>query len=291
MSHGSRSAHDTVVALWGAGTGSTNWLQRYREQEVRYLVVDRDVQVQGQSHSGCPVIAPEALASLDVAKLVVTVSDVAGPLAFLASIAFDAKRIVVPPKADLSADAFADRASSRSALEWISRFMQDAEKARCEPMVEFGTLLGLVRDNTLIPWDNDLDISFPFEQRPRVVQFATAWAARNTGLVPPQADGTGTAESMVIAHVGANFFLDLNFRWNDSDDVSTSSCQIHGSGRIGTSVLYPRTPLRGDWPLMAPQDPQAYLEAIYGPTWRTPDRSFSFSDYSPDDDAGSNDEK
>jgi hypothetical protein len=140
-----------------------------------------------------------------------------------------------------------------------------------------------VRGDTLIPWDNDIDISFPLSQRSDLKAFVAKWSlTAGDGLAAEDDKSRLTQDSLTVMHPSENYFLDIIFRWNIHEGISESSAQIVGRGRVPRSLLYPRKPLPGRWAFMAPQDPAGYLEKIYGTTWRKPQRNFSFADYSED---------
>jgi hypothetical protein len=268
-----------LTALWGAGTGSREWLRRNRSNGVTYVIVDRDESKHGTLHDGEDVVAPDFILRNPVERVIITVSDVDSVLGVLQSFGIDKSLIEVPGKADLSPDAFGT--DCEDAMRWLTQFFRDALNEGLSPLVEFGTLLGLIRDKALIPWDNDLDVSFPLSQRSAVVHFSRLWAARNSGELRMSGEDSGAAQSIVIQREDKPYFLDVLFRWNDSFANSVSSAEIRGAGCVPGAVIYPSVALEGFDQLLGPNDAVAYLQQIYGTGWRVPDRNFSFADYQP----------
>lgn len=269
-----------ATLLWGAGTGSLNWLRQFQKPDERYIIVDEDSSKQGLVHAGWPIISPNDIKQFLGCRAVITVADVLSPYRQLLRAGFEAAQIQVPPKSELAEAAFASSEDAEEALVWTSRFIHDCESNGFKPMIEFGTLLGLVRDNRLIPWDNDIDVSFPLGQRPSLIGFLEHWSHINHGEFIYASDNTANNfESLSMRHRERKYFLDVFFRWQIHDGLSTSSMTIPGSGCLPETLLYPRSDLLGSWGFPAPRQPHEYLRAIYGSSWRTPNRNFSFDDY------------
>lgn len=142
----------------------------------------------------------------------------------------------------------------------------------------YGTLLGLYRDGDFIPGDDDFDV----------------------GYVSEASDPTSVkreAEGIIAALVRAGLTVTLNrkgkpFRVGDGTggpDLHLDACPIWSQdGRVwanpfgclplgldGFRTVTPRT-LRGV-EVAIPAGAEAFLEAYYGPAWRTPDPDYALS--------------
>lgn len=136
-----------------------------------------------------------------------------------------------------------------------------------------GTLLGLVREGRLLPFDKDLDIGLPFFQ----IQAATAllldsgWQRSSAppGMVNPVMldDGQGLsldlcgylAETDGGPALGGFWLQDVPADWQRVTQFP--ALHLHRQHRPGGSV----------WTVT---DPQTWLAALYGPDWRIPDPDF-----------------
>ena len=54
------------------------------------------------------------------------------------------------------------------AIELLIKVTKRLDECGIPYHLEGGTLLGIVRDNAILPWDDDLDISVPYEYESRV---------------------------------------------------------------------------------------------------------------------------
>ena len=143
-----------------------------------------------------------------------------------------------------------------------------------------GSLLGIIRDGTLIPWDHDVDIGIPGESVERILALKYNFLPKYL-LKPRHANNPwlpGPVRSIKIKTVRekimhVNFHIDLfvkyrindRYQWIDSDALKCVACKyydkletIHWEGRS----------------ISIPSDPEAYLAIRYN-DWRTPSRNFS----------------
>lgn len=136
-----------------------------------------------------------------------------------------------------------------------------------------GTLLGLVREGHVLPFDKDLDIGLPFDEMQTAIEFLlqNGWhrAAAPQGMVNP-----------VMLHDGQGLSLDLcGFVAEQCSGAALSGFWLQGASADWQRVTqYPVLRLhqqqRPEGMVWAVTDPEAWLVALYGPDWRTPDPDF-----------------
>ena len=147
----------------------------------------------------------------------------------------------------------------------------------------FGTLLGLIRDKTLIAWDNDIDMgivnseNFSWEEFEKTLNQFGMKKIRHFIY-----KGNITEQTYLKDHITIDFFLyevengqmsakvyfrDPTIKYNSNQEYSV---------RIRTSPMVKNISLKraGDISFLAPDNSEEYLESVYGRSWRVPDPNY-----------------
>lgn len=160
-----------------------------------------------------------------------------------------------------------------------TREVLDALREVCgvPAFITYGTLLGAVRDGKLIGHDNDIDIGYMSDQD------NPADVARESFQIQHELSRRGWNVQRV-----SGGFVQVDFDQPDAvvPHVDVFACFYVGErfyqvfaveADLPRSAILPlgEVALNGER-LPAPADPEALLEATYGPSWRVPDPSFQF---------------
>ena len=168
------------------------------------------------------------------------------------------------------------------------RFWSDAEKDRylrftvevvealrtLTPHVSlgFGSVLSAMRDKALIPHDDDLDVIIAFE--PHEATTLAEGLARIAAHLEPQGY-TVSGSFSAHRHVGrpGRKYIDVFVGLFEGDQVSWYP---GARGALTRDMMFPTrdVPLLGI-PVPVPAHPEAYCEAVYGPTWNVPNPDFA----------------
>lgn len=151
---------------------------------------------------------------------------------------------------------------------------QRLEKAGLPFFLSLGTLLGVVRDGDLLPFDKDLDIGTFWEiERQRVVAAMTRDRVFSCSRWDTTQD-RDAAWKLGFQHTTSQISIDIFFHKTDGEYFLAGFDHLpepfisrpHKFG-IGTIDW------RGEaWPV--PEDSERYLSDYYGSRWRTPDKNF-----------------
>lgn len=153
------------------------------------------------------------------------------------------------------------------------------ERCGVEAYLNYGALLGAVRDGAMIAHDSDTDVCYlsrhsspadviaeSYRIQRRLQQLGWTLLRMSGGdikLLLPLSDGRQCHIDVFVAfRVGETFYQlgNRSGRLPDSAIVPVSTISLHGV----------------DFP--APADPEAMLEFVYGPSWRVPDPAFKYAD-------------
>lgn len=142
-----------------------------------------------------------------------------------------------------------------------------------------GTLLGPVRDGRIMPSDDDADLAYlsthdnPSDVALESYAMERALLARGYEIFRLS---TGHLQLMFPGRsVSDRFYIDI-FSYFVTEGWFYGTFHVRQPAERVPILPLQRLAVNGR-PLLAPADPAALLEAIYGTDWRTPDPAFAFS--------------
>ena len=162
-----------------------------------------------------------------------------------------------------------------------TRRLLDDLRGACdiEAYLNYGALLGAVRDGAMIAHDSDTDVCYLSRHTSPadivIESYAIQRALKKLGWTLLRMSG-GDIKVLLPLSDGRVCHIDIFVAFR----VDETFYQLgNRSGRLPDSAIVPVSTitLHGiDFP--APADPEAMLEFIYGPGWRVPDPSFKYAD-------------
>lgn len=138
-----------------------------------------------------------------------------------------------------------------------------------------GTLLGLVREGTLLEHDNDIDLAVILDARSEA-EAGKEWIAlcnRLIALDVAVARSTWSKVTLKLKDIGS-FGVDLFPAWVGADD--RLFVYPHTYGTLTGSQLTPLS-VNEATGLKLPSDPEAMLASNYGEDWRVPNEGWTFA--------------
>lgn len=172
------------------------------------------------------------------------------------------------------------KAFKEHGLEVFSKVVAKLNNAGIRFWPEFGTLLGIYRDATFIPYDNDLDFGAFIEDRDRIIQELTSlgFTLKNS-YYSPDYDYI-REDTFEYGGLGVDFFF---FHRDNSCDCCYSF--VPNELEIGNTLNYLikvfkfntitlKSIIFKDHLICIPDDTEAHLKVSYGENFMTPDPYF-----------------
>lgn len=279
------------MILFGAGKSGENFIRQNQGLDI-IAVADNDESKQGGLFCGLPVISPSGIAETGCELIVITSVWAKTILKQLSDLGLDSIETYIPGKREMKGmrdvHPFSHPLTKAVASEMCLALNQMAQAEGIDLYLDFGTLLGAVREKDFIAWDDDVDFSVNDDQFEK-------WAAliqSRKHTLPGRSGITWDVDMMSVGSIGASILFTCR---NVSEDLIVPfelgvSRRVRKSGR---SVVFGSMPefyspdhhfegfetiefLGQDF--KTPRDRAAYLTFLYG-DWGTPRQETAFAEY------------
>ncbi|WP_438308268.1 LicD family protein [Pseudomonas guariconensis] len=280
------------IVLFGAGKSGGLFIEQNRELNI-LAVADNDPDKQGGLFNGYPVIAPEQIAKAGCDVIVVTSVWSDSILSQLVELGLSATPTVIPGKREMKGmrdiHPFSHALTKEIARELVLTLCSITDAEGIDLYLDFGTLLGALREGDFIPWDDDIDFSVNADQFERLVTLV-----REMRGALPSREGVEWRIEVIATH-GVDFAIRLTCENAEGADmiIPFETDIARRVRRDGSAVVIGAMP---EWfcpqhhfdgfteiqlfgaTLKAPNDAYGYLDFVYG-EWRLPKKDMSFADY------------
>ncbi|QDG37697.1 hypothetical protein FJN14_04195 [Alteromonas mediterranea] len=276
--------------LFGAGASAKAYITNCTDTREFVCIIDNDPNKHGQLIEGIGVCGPQELAHLHYDEIVITTQWAAEvEKQLLNELHVCAEKMTTPPKSHLKQQTppFVNEPTRAFGRKIICALSDIAASSNVPLVLDFGTLLGIIRDDDIIEWDDDIDMSVPqgyFEQAVDVVEhFITEDNSGVKWQLEKTRDKNGRGVGLVLVfndlnNALSNFKTTFSVReFKDKKSVHLPSLGMwfapENHFRQTDTVVW-----RGS-KLQVPYNAQEYLRFVYGDDWHTPKRNITFSDY------------
>lgn len=151
------------VIAFGIGTSAKDYLKNYRDEFNILALSDWDTETHGTVRYDFNIIDPNTFDQYEYDKILILSYYTKEIIQQLAQrVGIEPSQIIVPPKYKIKGEdalPFKDSKTKLMAEEMLTYFSQLMEASEINLFLEFGTLLGLIRDGKIIDWDDDIDFS------------------------------------------------------------------------------------------------------------------------------------
>lgn len=271
------------IVLFGASGSAKNFLRKQDKYHVICLC-DNDVNKHGKTIHNLNVVSPLDLKSIKFDKIVIA-SDYFKEIKsqLIDELGFSEDVVEIPPKNLLKNGErypFEDEAVLNRAKKALFQLVEILNNNNIGYFITSGTLLGVVREQNLIKWDDDIDMSCFIEDEERIEQALTQHiASLNIGK-----EDWGYEKKYSYSNKLTHFKI-YNLNEKQSYSIDINLIYIEGDNALQLLETVPKYHYENyelltlDYcQLKVPQDYIAYLELVYG-DWKTPKKDMTFENY------------
>jgi hypothetical protein len=274
--------------LFGAGQGSRQYMENNHSSRDFIGFLDNDDRKHGTFFEGLPVYSPDVLETLSFDEIVISTQwamEVQQQLIEKMGIAED--KVVLPQKNQLKKITPFEHPQTMSLGRKIVKTISASALDGNTPIViDFGTLLGIVRDNDLIEWDDDIDFAAPLECCAEVeallLDYIASSASKVIWRLEKVADTDGNVSGLLLKFTDPDgelveFTTSFSFRKN----IDGKSIHMPSLGMWFAPCEHFDGFSTIDWcgsEIPVPIKHLEYLTFQYG-DWQTPKKDIQLSDY------------
>lgn len=278
------------VILFGAGGAGISFINNNTEYEV-IAFTDNNQKVWGSSLMNIPVIKPTEIEQHSFDYIVVTstwADSIQEQLVNVLNI--PSNKVLVPSKSEIKSsnlpfEHLPTLLLAREAMVAVSEYLTNNGVS---VYLDFGSLLGIIREGDIIPWDDDIDFTI------NESEFAVATELmKHFNSVAPKRNGIiwSVYKSMhdgVDISIGVKLIASENQEYKDFNiEIAKRRNRDGISELVGLNgLLYaPSNHFNGceyikafDHDFCIPKEPYEYLCFIYG-NWKEPIKEMTFQSY------------
>lgn len=275
------------TVLFGAGPGAKRYIEKNRESCDFVAILDNDANKHETVFCGVSVYQPSKLADIAFDEVVITTQWVdAVKKQLTEDLHICDSLIVVPNKKQLKDELPFYNPSSRALGRQIIKGINELARSVDIPLViDFGTLLGIVRDNDIIEWDDDIDFAISYEYAEQTEFILQAYIRSRPDIdweIERVTDVDNRVTSLQLKFIDPKqqcipFITSIAMRKNDNG----KSIHLPSLGMWYSPQKHFDSYELLEWQgqqLQVPNDYLAYLTFQYG-EWKTPKKDISYSDY------------
>jgi hypothetical protein len=274
--------------IFGASNGGINFMKNSQENREYLVFVDNDTTKYKKKLQGLQVISPNDILNYDYDEIVVASlwsNSIVSQL--INDFQIQKEKIYVPEKSLLmdNIKPFEDETTLSIAHELVIYISQEAIKRDILLYINNGTLLGIIRDNSILKWDTDIDFAIldRFNSAIDLENFLVNTLKQFKKVqfeVSKMVNSKGDVLSFLIKCFSSKIIsFPISIELMGLTDVYAIELVSLGQFRVPKKyVLNLETYIFDNQPIFIPNNVEKYLKYIYG-DWKIPRKNMSFSDY------------
>lgn len=275
------------MVLFGAGQGAKAYIKQLKDHEQVIAVCDNDTTKHGRFFASYPIISPSQLTDLKFDQLVITTQwfqEVKQQLIEQYHIA--PELLYVPDKHQLkSASPFSDPSTQQLARDMLCLLSKMAKQHKVHLVADFGTLLGLIRNQDILAWDDDIDFAAIPSEQMAVLELLQCFIKQQSSQ-----QQWHLTQLVDLQQNIASYTLSLKDPSYQPFDISICFRHIENNKSVHLASLglwyAPATHFENteqiEWcgtSVQVPSNATEYLAFVYGDDWQQEKKTMAIGDY------------
>ena len=248
---------------------------------INYIYLsDNNSKLWGKTYYGLKVISPNQLLLVDYDEIVILTWAFYPIKKQLIQMGVYEDKIKSINKRLVTKSVFQDANVREESLKFLSELCLFFNKYNVNIFIEAGTLLGLIRDNDLISWDTDLDLSVSDVDIIKALSLLNNFRSSSVYNIEIGVDEVSLSHQIV----GYVFILNQRIPFDIFSRKIHADYSVSDSGEF-FKVKKKHFDIKCDflinkYKFNIPYHHEEYLATLYGHNWLIPKKNFTYSDFS-----------
>lgn len=284
------------VIIFGTGEFAKNIYYQIRDKCNVIYFCDNNINKQNTKFFDIDVLSPFGILSIEFDEIIIASSYSEEIYTQLAETMNLDKSKIKKLYVNQSKIQFYSDDKRKKSEYFMFKILDLLNKNNISHYVDHGTLLGIVRDNSLIPWDKDVDIAVFIEDKEKIIRIIDEYlnefihpnCIENKWKYRIESENINTNEKEMYLVIEMQIFndssfqedevaLDLMFRYRDESIIYWGVCGKYLVSPIDFCIPTKQIIYKDNY-INVPNNIEKYLENLYG-NWKITVKEWTYDKY------------